>query len=340
MLPIKIDLTKELAAKLRELRINNPVNDEVLTAENLSKAIGNNRAWMSQIESRRLKKIKREDIIAIYKLLFNISSDQEAEDQAELDLIEYITQNPKSRKTSVIASAKTINDTGKPFSKYYSYEKATPNNPDDIYKEECDDIYNYLFTLYDQAVTLDEKYNLCELVSSLSSIITNSDMKTLKLISEIPFHLLSFVSQDESREIYDRAKDLSLSLEKYSYRNSINLYHKNLLIINEYINQRFIFHKNPLLPLINYSFSSLINLIYNNSYPLSTSDKIKLINEFITILQKVALKYNIEFSIELLDSSSKIETITETLNLIQSFINSISQNNAYFMNKSSDYFVE
>ena len=66
MLPIKIDLTKELAAKLRELRINNPVNDEVLTAENLSKAIGNNRAWMSQIESRRLKKIKREDIIAIY----------------------------------------------------------------------------------------------------------------------------------------------------------------------------------------------------------------------------------------------------------------------------------
>ena len=165
-------------------------------------------------------------------------------------------------------------------------------------------------------------------------------MKTLKLISEIPFHLLSFVSQDESREIYDRAKDLSLSLEKYSYRNSINLYHKNLLIINEYINQRFIFHKNPLLPLINYSFSSLINLIYNNSYPLSTSDKIKLINEFIPILQKVALKYNIEFSIELLDSSSKIETITETLNLIQSFINSISQNNAYFMNKSSDYFVE
>ena len=57
MLPMKLDLTEELAATLRQLRLDHPVNGEVLTAENLSKAIGNNRAWMSQIESRRLKKI-------------------------------------------------------------------------------------------------------------------------------------------------------------------------------------------------------------------------------------------------------------------------------------------
>lgn len=68
MLPMKLDLTEELAATLRQLRLDHPVNGEVLTAENLSKAIGNNRAWMSQIESRRLKKIRREDIIAIYKV--------------------------------------------------------------------------------------------------------------------------------------------------------------------------------------------------------------------------------------------------------------------------------
>ena len=56
MLPINLDLTEDLAAKLREIRLNNPIDGEILTAEKLSKAIGNNRAWMSQIESRRLKK--------------------------------------------------------------------------------------------------------------------------------------------------------------------------------------------------------------------------------------------------------------------------------------------
>ena len=67
MLPMKLELTEKLAATLRQLRLDHPVDGEVLTAENLSKAIGNNRAWMSQIESRRLKKIRREDIIKIYK---------------------------------------------------------------------------------------------------------------------------------------------------------------------------------------------------------------------------------------------------------------------------------
>ena len=87
MLPMKLDLTEELAATLRQLRLNHPVNGEVLTAENLSKAIGNNRAWMSQIESRRLKKIKREDIIKIYKLLYNEPDDAKAERKAESTLM-------------------------------------------------------------------------------------------------------------------------------------------------------------------------------------------------------------------------------------------------------------
>ena len=86
MLPIKMDLTEKVAATLRELRLEHPVNGEVLTAENLSRAIGNNRAWMSQIESRRLKKIKREDIIKIYQLLHNEPNADVAEQFAEADL--------------------------------------------------------------------------------------------------------------------------------------------------------------------------------------------------------------------------------------------------------------
>ena len=90
MLPSKLKLSKELAGKLREIRLNNPVNCEILTAENLSKSIGNNRAWMSQIESRRLKNIKREEIIKIYRLLFIIDSNATAEEKAELDLLKYL----------------------------------------------------------------------------------------------------------------------------------------------------------------------------------------------------------------------------------------------------------
>ena len=86
MLPIKMELTERVAATLRRLRLEYPVDGEILTAENLSKAIGNNRAWMSQIESRRLKKIKREDIIKIYKLLHNEPDENKAEQMAEEDL--------------------------------------------------------------------------------------------------------------------------------------------------------------------------------------------------------------------------------------------------------------
>lgn len=83
---MKIELTEKVAATLRRFRLEHPVNGEVLTAEKLSKEIGNNRAWMSQIESRRLKKIKREDVIKIYKLLLNESNEKEIERIAELDL--------------------------------------------------------------------------------------------------------------------------------------------------------------------------------------------------------------------------------------------------------------
>lgn len=338
MLPIKIDLTKELATKLRELRINNPINGEVLTAENLSKAIGNNRAWMSQIESRRLKKIKREDIIAIYKLLFNISSDQEAEEQAELELIEYIAKNPRSRKTTIVAPDKIINDKDNTFSKYYLHEKPSTDNPDVIFRKECDEIHNYFLSLYKEAVSAEEKTNLCTLLSALSYTITHSDTKTLKLISEISFQLFRYVPEDECQEIYDRAKNLSLSLEKYAYHDCIDLYNKNITFIKDSINNRFTFYSNALMPLINYSFSLLISLVYNNSYPISIQDKITLINDFISLSKILSSKYNIEFSVDLLNYSSEIETLKETINLIQSFINSIPKNNAYYMSKSSDYF--
>lgn len=110
-----MELTEELAATLRQLRLNHPVNGEILTAENLSKAIGNNRAWMSQIESRRLKKIKREDVIKIYKLLYNEKDDAKAERLAEMDL--YVYEN--SYQNDICTIDKVMNDLRKLFTQKY-----------------------------------------------------------------------------------------------------------------------------------------------------------------------------------------------------------------------------
>lgn len=101
MLPMKLDLTEKVAATLRRFRLEHPVDGEILTAEKLSKAIGNNRAWMSQIESRRLKKIKREDVIKIYKLLLNESNEKEAEHIAELDLCSPFSNRYDTEKSNI-----------------------------------------------------------------------------------------------------------------------------------------------------------------------------------------------------------------------------------------------
>lgn len=95
---MKLELTEELAATLREMRLTHPVNGKILTAENLSKAIDKNRAWMSQIESRRLKKIKREDIIKLFKLLYNEPDDYRAEYRAETNLTRFILSEQGNNK--------------------------------------------------------------------------------------------------------------------------------------------------------------------------------------------------------------------------------------------------
>ena len=70
----KLTLTEDLAAMIKKLRQTHSKNGKKITAEQLSLAIGKNRAWMSQIESRRLKKIKKQDIIKIYMYLFEIDT--------------------------------------------------------------------------------------------------------------------------------------------------------------------------------------------------------------------------------------------------------------------------
>lgn len=71
LFPEKIENTPEVASMLKQLRLNNPKDDKVLTAEELSIALEKNRAWVSQIESRRLKNVKSEDVLKMYIYLLN-----------------------------------------------------------------------------------------------------------------------------------------------------------------------------------------------------------------------------------------------------------------------------
>lgn len=85
MLPLRISLNDNVRAYLRNLRLDNKIDNKVLTAEELSLLIGKNRAWVSQIESGRLKTIRREDII-FFVNFFNQTDTSNTEKDIELFL--------------------------------------------------------------------------------------------------------------------------------------------------------------------------------------------------------------------------------------------------------------
>ena len=69
-LPPKIENTSEFASMIKQLRLNHPHNGHIITAGELSLSLNRNKTWISQIESRRIKNIKVDDIISIYLMLF------------------------------------------------------------------------------------------------------------------------------------------------------------------------------------------------------------------------------------------------------------------------------
>lgn len=71
----KVDNTIELASMVSKMRKNNFVDGKPLTAHELSLKMGKNRAWVSQLESRRLKKVKYSDIIKLYKILLSYDTE-------------------------------------------------------------------------------------------------------------------------------------------------------------------------------------------------------------------------------------------------------------------------
>lgn len=191
MLPIKMELTEKVAATLRRLRLEYPVDGEILTAENLSKAIGNNRAWMSQIESRRLKKIKREDVIKIYKLLHNETDDTNAERLAEADLCS-------------------------PFDTRYDSENNNSSYVNDSYSEGIVSLDNLMSdlrdTLWENYKNMDNDSDRNTLLGCVESMIYNfrNDYKHTKMIYTAPISYADpeYFGEKYARQYYDSLDDV------------------------------------------------------------------------------------------------------------------------------------
>lgn len=334
MLPAKVKLTKELACKLHDIRINTSVNNEILTAENLSKSIGNNRAWMSQIESRRLKNIKREDIIKIYKLLYNINSDDEAEEKAEMDLLKYL--KPSSTNNLFFTYKSQIDDVNTTIdnssSKQENIDKQTLKKIDKDFLRNCDEIKQNLIYYYH---FLNEKERILAnfYIRQLNNNISDGTSDTLRIAASLPLSNYQYAS-DEQKEIIDEIiNNLDSELKKLDYTKLVTIYNDNANYYLEKLAQK---NNNSVTEIdISNLFHLLADIFSKYGKDINTTDKITFINTYINIIH-IFSKLNGEcIYIDELTTDSNINVIKSTLDYIQIYVNGLNSH-SYFMNKLSD----
>lgn len=321
MLPIKLELTEELAAKLRDMRMNNPVDGNILTAENLSKAIGNNRAWMSQIESRRLKKIKREDIIKIYKLLFNEPDDYTAEYTAELDLEQFYTNKNAvslSKPDMDLESRIDFNETQPESDEYYNKKSFNylMNSLIDILSEKFSDLL--------QNKDTEKQADFLNLIALFMGDIRFAYEDTELFLEKLPLELLQYATLDERQDILDKLNYISNLLHSFNIRYTEQRFIER---INNHKNNNFFTKDSSSLI---YGLTELSKLVEQNT--VINGSIVKYINEFISIVKKYYLAKKIPIPIvinELKNDSNKDEWV-KTIDKLQLLL-SESKDSTFFI---------
>lgn len=321
MLPIKLELTEELAAKLRDMRLNNPVDGEILTAENLSKAIGNNRAWMSQIESRRLKKIKREDIIKIYKLLFNEPDDYTAEYTAELDLEKFYTNKDAislSKPDMDLDSKIGFNEIQPESDEYYNKKSFNylMNSLIDILSEKFSDLL--------QNKDTEKQSDFLNLIALFMGDIRFAYEDTELFLEKLPLELLQYATLDERQDILDKLNYISNLLHSFNIRYTEQRFIER---INNHKNNNFFTKDSSSLI---YGLTELSKLVEQNT--VINGSIVKYINEFISIVKKYYLAKKIPIPIvinELKNDSNKDEWV-KTIDKLQLLL-SESKDSTFFI---------
>lgn len=297
MLPMKLDLTEELAATLRQLRLEHPVNGEVLTAENLSKAIGNNRAWMSQIESRRLKKIKREDIIKIYKLLYNESDDYKAEYRAELALEKFYID------INTMLSLNSNED----LEDKLGYEFIPPES-DEYYNKQSfsfimdslNDVLSEKFFDLLKSGDTEEQGDFLHLISQFMGNMHSAYDDTKIFLGKLPLDLLQYATSEERKDILSKLDYIYDMLVSFDIRYTEHRF-----------NERVANHKNHItftkdIQSLIFGLTDLSKLVEQNN--IIKGSIVEYINDFIDIVKRYYLSQNIPVPItisELNNTSTK-----------------------------------
>lgn len=310
---MKIDLTEEIANALRQLRLNNPVNGSVLTAEKLSKAIGNNRAWMSQIESRRLKKIRREDIISIYKLLFNLD-DEQAEYKAEHDLVQYY--NPDSIINFIDKFMNDMlnidDDEDDDIEESYNSIK----NTHEILTLSLDRLNDLLVEKYHDLKNASERMEFFDFMEKLNSNIFFNFSDTMKIFSSLNMELLKYASKTERKNIINSISNISQELEKFKPRQILDTFKKRLELIDSECQSSIIMDPQQTKNLLQYGLIELTQLF---EYEKSIPKCIAYTNSFIAVTKKFYQKVypKVSWTVNTLPPTCSKEALLSTIDSLQ-----------------------
>ena len=351
MLPMKLNNTKELAIKLRDLRLKHPVNGEVLTAENLSKAIGKYRAWMSQIESRRLKKIKREDIIKIYKLLYNESDDYLAEYRAETDLTSFILDSEKEDKTILTGGAISQQFSDDNFREYRESHGGNSYTENDLLSDR-----RYLVSVTNNIIEI-FMHNLQHIpscidhnkyinqFSELEEYLDKSFDDTLFLIKKLPLYALSYATEEEHQHFIDSVNTLGQYLGKISLMHNFEQFKTNLSDAKEIVSNYNVYKpdlsEKEMLEKVTLLLVDLSNYITNPLLSLSMDEKIEYTNDLIFIIYSVSniVKSKQLFSVSYAPTDSNLDDILAKINELQNYLSSIKNNPFIIQGQISKYFT-
>lgn len=348
MLPMKLNLTEELAATLRQLRLDHPINGEVLTAENLSKAIGNNRAWMSQIESRRLKKIKREDVIKIYRLLYNESDDYQAEYHAEVDLMKFISENGSSHK--IVMTDGSANE------KYSNHEKYGNNNEglnytnEDLLRDKKNLVEitsNIVDTFMNELKTIPSciEHNDCiNQFMSIEDSLKERFRDTLYVIYNLQLSALKYATEEEHKEFIESIDTISQKLNTIANKKQLEKFISELQsakeILSDYDKFRNEFPEDKLLINVTLLLVGLSQHISTHNL-LSLPDKIQYTNDVIFIIYRcsIIIKSKHLFNIKELSPDSNDADILNKINELQIYLSNIKENPVIIQGQISKYFT-
>lgn len=350
MLPIKMELTEELAATLRQLRLDHPVNGEILTAENLSKAIGNNRAWMSQIESRRLKKIKREDIIKIFKLLYNETDDYLAEYRAEINLMQFLVDNNRNDSTFISGGAIDRQYSDDAYSEYRNKHNGINYTNEDLLREKkilmetATNIVNNFMEELKNIPSCLEHNNYINQFMELEDYLRDYFKDMMFIIDNLPLNALQYATEEEHsnfiKSITNISQQLKEILEKHDFESFITNLNGAKIIMDDYSRYSKEIPKDKLLRDVTVLLVKLSQYV-TDEHVLSMSNKIQYTNDMVYIIYRCSTvaKTNQLFNIKELSSSATITDIYNKINELQLFLSNIEDNPVVIMGQISKYFT-